>query len=604
MYKKLLIVLSFIGIALGAFADEVVFTASAPKQVVVGQAFRLVYTLNQRGRDLRTPEMENFDVVAGPSEAESSSFSFSNGHRTSSFEKTYTYMLVAREAGTFTIPPTTVKVSGETYSCNGLRIQVLPADKQPTQTGGSNASSGQQTNTQNADNIFIRTIVSKSNVHEQEALLVTYKLYFANVNGIQLTNNIKLPDFTGFLKQELDQASNQAELEHYNGRNYQTAVVYRAVLYPQHAGDLTIEPASFEFLISVPSQRRMRSFFDSPFDEVSRTVKAPSATIHVSALPAGKPAGFSGGVGKFSLTPSISQTELQANEAVTIKLDITGVGNMKLIKTPAVDWPEGFEPYDPKVSNNFSTTTAGVSGTKSIEYLAIPRQPGEYTIPAVTFSYFDIEDKAYRTLRTPEYTIRVKRGAGDANSVSDQQAVISYTQKEDIKQLGSDIRYINTKPLKASRQTSAIRYQLLWLFYVVPLIIAIVLLIVLRKQIKEAADITRMRYKRANKVAKKRLKAAENAMKANNKDAFYEEIERAAWTYLSDRLSIPTADLNKENITAILKQKGVSDALIEQVMHVLSTAEFARYAPSTDHGMEDLYAATTNLIDNLEEEKL
>ena len=604
MYKKLLILLSFIGIALGAFADEVVFTASAPKQVVVGQAFRLVYTLNQRGRDLRTPEMENFDVVAGPSEAESSSFSFSNGHRTSSFEKTYTYMLVAREAGTFTIPPTTVKVSGETYSCNGLRIQVLPADKQPTQTGGSNASSGQQTNTQNADNIFIRTIVSKSNVHEQEALLVTYKLYFANVNGIQLTNNIKLPDFTGFLKQELDQASNQAELEHYNGRNYQTAVVYRAVLYPQHAGDLTIEPASFEFLISVPSQRRMRSFFDSPFDEVSRTVKAPSATIHVSALPAGKPAGFSGGVGKFSLTPSISQTELQANEAVTIKLDITGVGNMKLIKTPAVDWPEGFEPYDPKVSNNFSTTTAGVSGTKSIEYLAIPRQPGEYTIPAVTFSYFDIEDKAYRTLRTPEYTIRVKRGAGDANSVSDQQAVISYTQKEDIKQLGSDIRYINTKPLKASRQTSAIRYQLLWLFYVVPLIIAIVLLIVLRKQIKEAADITRMRYKRANKVAKKRLKAAENAMKANNKDAFYEEIERAAWTYLSDRLSIPTADLNKENITAILKQKGVSDALIEQVMHVLSTAEFARYAPSTDHGMEDLYAATTNLIDNLEEEKL
>lgn len=604
MYKKLLIVLSFIGIALGAFADEVVFTASAPKQVVVGQAFRLVYTLNQRGRDLRTPEMENFDVVAGPSEAESSSFSFSNGHRTSSFEKTYTYMLVAREAGTFTIPPTTVKVSGETYTCNGLRIQVLPADKQPTQTGGSNASSGQQTNTQNADNIFIRTIVSKSNVHEQEALLVTYKLYFANVNGIQLTNNIKLPDFTGFLKQELDQASNQAELEHYNGRNYQTAVVYRAVLYPQHAGDLTIEPASFEFLISVPSQRRMRSFFDSPFDEVSRTVKAPSATIHVSALPAGKPAGFSGGVGKFSLTPSISQTELQANEAVTIKLDITGVGNMKLIKTPAVDWPEGFEPYDPKVSNNFSTTTAGVSGTKSIEYLAIPRQPGEYTIPAVTFSYFDIEDKAYRTLRTPEYTIRVKRGAGDANSVSDQQAVISYTQKEDIKQLGSDIRYINTKPLKASRQTSAISYQLLWLFYVVPLIIAIVLLIVLRKQIKEAADITRMRYKRANKVAKKRLKAAENAMKANNKDAFYEEIERAAWTYLSDRLSIPTADLNKENITAILKQKGVSDALIEQVMHVLSTAEFARYAPSTDHGMEDLYAATTNLIDNLEEEKL
>ncbi len=606
MYKKLSIIVLFLGMALAGFAEEVVFKANAPKQVVVGQAFRLTYTLNQRGRDLRTPETPDFDVLAGPSEAESSSFSFSNGHRSSTYEKTYTYMLAARQAGTFTIPPTTVKVSGETYTCNGLRIEVLPADKQPSQTSGNQTSGGQQqTANQSSDNIFIRTIVSKSNVHEQEALLLTYKLYFANVNGIQLTNNIKFPDFTGFLKQELDQASNQAELEHYNGRNYQTAVVYRAVLYPQHAGDLTIDPGSFEFVVSVPSQRRMRSFFDSPYDEVSRVVKAPGTTIHVSALPSGKPAGFSGGVGKFTMTPSISQTELQANEAVTIKLDITGAGNMKLIKTPAVDWPEGFEPYDPKVSNNFSTTTAGVSGTKSIEYLAIPRQPGEYTIPAVTFSYFDIEDKAYRTLRTPEYTIRVKRGASESTSGDQQSAVVSYTQKEDIKQLGTDIRYIDTKPLKpASHQSPVIHYDHVWLWYVIPLIIALVLLVVLRKQIQEAADITRVRYKRANKVAKKRLKAAETAMKANNKDAFYEEIERAAWTYLSDRLSIPTADLNKENITAILKQKGVNDSLIEQVMHVLSTAEFARYAPGTDHAMEDLYTATTNLINQLEEEKL
>ena len=332
---------------------------------------------------------------------------------------------------------------------------------------------------------------------------------------------------------------------------------------------------------------------------------APGVTIHVSSLPAGKPAGFSGGVGHFTLTPSISQTEVQANEAVTIKLDISGSGNMKLLKTPAIDWPEGFEPYDPKVTNNFKTTTSGVSGTKSIEYLAIPRSAGEYTIPAVNFSYFDIDSKTYKTLSTPEYTIRVKRGANEPTANSQEPIAISYTQKEDIKQLGSDIRYIDTKRVEGRKsKVESIHYNLLWLWYVVPLIIAIVMLVVLRKQIKEASDLTRMKYKRANKVAQKRLKAAAAALKANDKNAFYAAIESAAWTYLSDRLSIPTADLNKENIASILRQKGVSETLIADVMNVLSTAEFARYAPSTDHEMDDLYTATTNLINNLENEKI
>ena len=306
------------------------------------------------------------------------------------------------------------------------------------------------------------------------------------------------------------------------------------------------------------------------------------------------------------MTPSISQTELQTNDAVTIKIDISGAGNMKLIKTPAIDWPEGFEPYDPKVTNNFNTTTAGVSGTKSIEYLAIPRSAGEYTIPAINFSYFDIEDKTYRTLSTPEYTIHVKRGNGanGENGDNGEGQVISYTHKEDIKQLGTDIRYIDVKSSAISRQPSTLRIQHVWLWYVIPLLIAIVLLIVLRKQIKENADITRVRYKRANKVAKKRLKAAEKALKANDSNAFYAAIEKAAWTYLSDRLSIPMADLNKENIASLLAQKGVSDTLIADVKNVLSTAEFARYAPSTDHAMDDLYKATTNLINNLEDQKI
>ena len=607
--------------ALGVYADEVVFKAQAPKQVIVGRPFQISFTVNQRSRDLQAPEFTDFDVLSGPYSSTSSSTSFTNGHMTSSYEQTYTYMLMAQRAGTFTIGPATVKVSGERIQSNGVRIEVLPEDQQASNSpqGGQTGAAGQTAQRSNSsqsgqtsassENLFVRTIATKTRVHEQEALMVTYKLYFANVDVAQLTNNIKLPEFTGFLKQELEQGEIQTELEHYNGRNYQTAVLYRTILYPQHSGDIAIDPAHFEAIIRVQTQQRVRSIFDDFFGSytnVAKSLTAPGVTIHVAPLPGGKPAGFSGGVGKFTLTPSISQTEVQANEAVTIKLDISGAGNMKLLKTPAIDWPEGFEPYDPKVTNNFKTTTAGVSGTKSIEYLAIPRSGGDYTIPAVKFSYFDIEDKAYKTLATPEYTVHVKRGNGanGANGENGETPVISYTQKEDIKQLGTDIRYIDTKEPKKNSEVSIQNTDFIWLWYAAPALIALILLIILRKQIKENADITRVRYKRANKVAQKRLKAASKALKANDKDAFYAAIEQAAWTYLSDRLSIPTADLNKDNITSILTQKGVSDALIADVKKVLSTAEFARYAPSTDHGMDDLYTATTNLINNLEDQKI
>ena len=619
--KRLVSIVCVLGIALASFAEDVVFKAQAPSQVIVGRPFQLTFSVNQRSRDLRAPEFTDFDVLAGPYTSTSSSTSFVNGHRTSSFSQTYTYTLMAQKAGTFTIAPATIKVDGESVQSNGVRITVLPEDEVvPDETGktpdgkGNNTTnqatqSAQSSNGQvSSENIFVRTIASKTRVHEQEALMITYKLYFANVDVAQLTNNTKLPEFTGFLKQDLEQGEIQTQLEHYNGRNYQTAVLYRTILYPQHSGDIKIEPAKFEAVLRVQTQQRVRSIFDDFFGSytnVTKMLTAPGATIHVSALPSGKPAGFSGGVGKFSMTPSISQTEVQTNDAVTIKIDITGTGNMKLIKTPAVDWPEGFEPYDPKVTNNFNTTTAGVSGTKSIEYLAIPRSAGDYTIPPVTFSYFDTEDKAYRTLSTPEYTIHVKRGSGSGRSeASEEGAIVSYTQKEDIKQLGTDIRYIDTKPQKKSTEYRIQNTDLIWLFYLVPLLIAGVVLIVLRKQIKENADISRVKYKRANKVAQKRLKAAAAALKANNKDAFYAAIEQAAWTYLSDRLSIPTAELNKDNIAQLLSSKGVSENLIKEVKNVLSTAEFARYAPSTDHAMDDLYRATTQLINNLEDQKI
>ena len=617
--KKILSILFICSMALTALAQDVEFKASAPAQVIVGKPFQLTYSVNQRAKDLRAPEFTDFDYIAGPYTSQSSSTSFVNGKRTSSFTLTYTYTLMASKEGTFTIPPATIKVDGEQYTSNGVRISVLPPDQpanasaasQPTSNSGSGQTAkGGQTSNSTSDlssNIFMRTLVSKTKVHEQEAILLSYKLYFAGVDVAQLTNNTRLPEFKGFLKQELEMGEIQTELEHYNGRNYQTAVLYRTLLFPQRSGDITIDPAQFEALLRVQNRAQVRSIFDDFFNSYTTATKAltsPGVTIHVSALPAGKPMGFSGGVGQFNISSAISSTDLQANEAVTLTLTIQGAGNMKLLKTPAVDWPEGFEVYDPKVTNNFRNSTSGVSGTKTIEYLAIPRAGGIYAIPPIQFSYYDTQADDYKTLTTPEYTLHIARSANEETNAA---VVNNFVQKEDIQQLGSDIRYIYANELpefKIRKSTVTFGTLAFWLCYLVPALLAALLFIIFRKKIKENADITRVRYKKANKVAQRRLKTAEQLLKADNKTAFFEEIERAAWTYLSDRLSIPTAQLNKENIAQILAAKGVAEALIKDVLHVLSTAEFARYAPTSDHAMQDIYNDTTKIINQLENCKL
>ena len=592
-------------------ADAVEFKASAPAQVIMGKPFQLTYSVNQRAKDLRAPEFTDFDFIAGPYTSQSSSTSFVNGKRTSSFTLTYTYTLMANQEGTFTIPAATIKVDGEQYTSNGVRITVLPPD-QPTNTSSQNT----QATTENAPprtsniadgNIFMRTLVSKTKVHEQEAILLSYKLYFAGVDVAQFTNNTRLPEFKGFLKQELEVGEIQTELEHYNGRNYQTAILYRTLLFPQRNGDIAIDPAQFEAVLRVQNRAQVRSIFDDFFNSyttVTKPLSSPGVTIHVESLPAGKPAGFSGGVGQFSISSKISNTELQANEAVTLTITIQGTGNIKLLKTPTIDWPEGFEVYDPQVINNFKNTTSGVSGTKTIEYLAIPRAGGTYSIPSLRFAYYDTQADSYKTLSTPEYILNIARAPHEEQT---NAVVNNYVQKEDIQQLGSDIRYIYVgEQPKFESQKSKLAFGSLvfWLCYGLPSLLAAVLFLIFRKQIKENSDITRVRYKKANKVAQRRLKAAEKLLKENNKEAFYEEIERAAWTYLGDRLSIPTAQLNKENIAQILINKGISQVMIDQLLHVLATAEFARYAPTSDHAMQEIYNDTTTIINQLENAKL
>ena len=613
MKKILFILIICTGALTGTMAAEgVEFKASAPQQVIVGRPFQLSYSVNQRAKDLRAPEFTDFDYVAGPYTSQSSSTSFVNGKRTSSFTLTYTYTLMANKEGTFTIPPASIKVDGEQHTSNGVRITVLPPDQNTAaqRSNSANAQSNEQATLQQSnvkeENIFVRTQVSKTRVHEQEAILLSYKLYFAGVDVSQLTNNTRLPEYKGFLKQELEMGEIQTELEHYNGRNYQVATLYRTLLFPQRSGDIVIDPAQFEALLRVQNRAQVRSIFDDFFGSyttVTKALQAPGVTIHVAELPAGKPTGYSGGVGQFSMKSQISGTELQTNEAVTLTLTIQGVGNMKLLKTPAVDWPEGFEVYDPKVTNNFKSSTSGVSGTKTIEYLAIPRAGGTYTIPPVRFAYYDTDADSYKTLTIPEYTLHIARGS---NEESTPAVVNNYVNKETVQQFGNDIRYIYTGELPAVKRQGLIAFGSLhfWLCYLIPMLLAAVLFFVFRKRIRENADITRVRYKKANKVAQRRLRQAEKLLQENNKEAFYEEIERAAWTYLSDRLSIPTAQLNKENIAQILNQKGVTESLIKELLRVLSTAEFARYAPTSDHAMQDLYNDTTSIINQLENAKL
>ena len=610
-------------------AQDVEFRAQAPAQVIVGRPFQITYTVNQRAKDLRAPEFDGFDYIAGPYTSQSSSTSFVNGKRTSSFQLTYTYTLMAQKPGTFSIPPAVITVGSAQYTSNGVKITVLPEDQpqptangqQPTANSQQQAANSQQpiANGRENGNIFVRTLVSRTKVYEQEAISLSYRLYVAGAEFKQFTNNVTFPDFTSFLQQKLNTDDAQWELENYNGRNYQAVTFYSILLYPQKSGDIQIDPAMFEAVLLVPNQARSRSIFDDFFNSytsATRTLRAPGVTIHVQPLPVGKPASFAGGVGKFTMDAKLSGTDVKANEAVTLTLTVRGAGNMKLLKNPAVEWPEGFEQYDPKVTNNIKTSTGGMSGTRTIEYLAIPRAAGEYTIPPVEFSYFDTEKGAYQTLRSPEYTLHIARGENEP-AANGQQPIANYVTKEDIKELGSDIRYISAADFKPAERTAARKVGFgswqMGAMYGGPLTIALLLFVLFRKRIRENADIIGVRKRQANSVARKRLKKAKALLQkltANSqqptaeREAFFEEIERAAMQYLSDRLTIPTAELNKESITATLRNRGVDEALITRTTTVLQDAAFARYAPAMGVKPADLYEQTEQLINDLEDCKL
>lgn len=604
--RKLIFLLLLVIAALPMQAKNgATLTADAPEVVVSGDQFRLTFTVNtQKVKDFLAPSIKGFDVLMGPTRSQQSSTQIINGKVSSSSSITYTYILMAGKEGTYTIPAASIEVDGEKVFSNALTIKVLPPDQtagnsQANQGGGGSSSSrGQIAGSRITDkDLFITATASKTTVYEQEAILLTYKVY-TSVNLRQLMED--MPDMKGFQMQEIQlPQQKQYSMEHYNGRNYNTIIWRQYVLFPQQTGKLEIPAVTFDGVVA------QQTISDDPFDaffngggyiEVKKKIVAPKVVINVKPLPV-KPANFSGGVGEFTMTSSINAKEVKTNDAVTIKLTIKGAGNMKLITSPEVKFPEDFEVYDPKVTNNFDVSRAGLSGTQTIEYLAIPRHTGNFTIPPVEFVYFDLKSQSYKTLKTEAYDLKVEKGKGNAD-----QVIADFTNKENVKVLGQDVRFIKlgdtTLTPKGEVFFGTMGY---WLGYLIPFIVFVALVVFFRKQAAENANVAKVKTKKANKVATKRMKLAGKLLAENKKNEFYDEVLKALWGYISDKLSIPVSQLSKDNIEAELIKHGVAEDVTKTFINALNECEFARYAPGDENeAMDKVYATSVDAIGKME----
>ena len=583
--------------------NEVNFVAAAPDVVVSGDQFRLTFTVNtQKVKDFRAPSIKGFEVLMGPSRSSQNSTQIINGKVSSSSSITYTYILMAGKEGTYNIPAASIVADGETKISNSLQIKVLPADDasaSSAQGGSASSSRSQAVGSKITDkDLFITASASKTKVYEQEAILLTYKVYTV-VDLRQLYGD--MPDLKGFHTQEVElPAQKTFSLEHYNGRNYNTTVWRQYVLFPQQSGTMEIPSITFDGVVAqrINSGDPFDAFFNggTNYVEIKKKIVTPKLKINVAALPP-KPADFSGAVGTFTMASSINSKSVKTNDAVTIKLTVTGTGNMKLIGTPEVKFPQDFEVYDPKIDNQFNLTREGLSGSKTYEYLAIPRHAGKFTIPAVSFTYFDLKTKTYKTLKSEEYVINVEKGQGNAD-----QVIADFTNKESVKMLGNDVRYIKRGATQfAQRGDYFYGTTAYWMWYIIPFVLFVGVILMYRKQAMDNANTAKMKTKKANKVAVKRMKLAGKLLSENKKNEFYDEVLKALWGYISDKLSIPVSQLSKDNIEQELSRYGVNEELVKAFINVLNDCEFARYAPGDENeAMDKVYTASIEIISKME----
>lgn len=579
-----------------AVADNIQFTMEGPEVVEAGEQFRLGFTLNGRGTDLQLPDLSNFDVLMGPSTSQSSSIQIINGKTTQTSSFSYIFILRAKKEGNFTIRPASIKVDGKTYESNTLNIQVVKG--QPKQAGSQqNNQPQEETPAANIskDNLFVRIVVDKTNVSKGEQIISTVKLYISQNVPLNGFDEVKLPTYEGFWTKDIEVPTQvNFTREVYNGKIYQVGVLKKTILFPQQTGAIRINP--FEITCVVRQRvRQQQSFFDDFFDNyrmVKAKVVSEPVTINVKDLP-NQPAGFSGAVGKFNISSSIDKTAVKSNEAVTLKITVNGSGNLTLINPPKLELPQDFEAYEPKTSDRVIASDNGLNGSISFEYLFIPRFAGNFTIPSVRFVFFNPATRQFETQTTDAYDIKVAKGSDDTNS-----SIVSSFSKENVKMIGKDIRFIKQNKSKLKPKGSSFYGTFeFYSIYILSLLAFTLLFVLNRKKIKENANLALVKNKRANKVALKRLKEASVFLKSNHAEKFYESVIKALWGYLSDKLSIPVADLNRQKASESLLLRGIDQETVSELMKIIDDCEFARYAPAAFSGtMKDIYDGAARVM--------
>lgn len=585
-------------------AEEVEFKANAPSTVIQGSRFQLIYTINKSANEIRIPDIPDFQILMGPSISQSSSTQIINNQISRSVQYSYTYVLRADDVGTFNISPAKIETEGNIVESNSLTIEVIPADdadRSPQQQQQTESTDGALSD----DDLFITMTANKSEVWQEEAILVTTKIYTrVNLEGI---SDISLPELRDFLVENLesDEGSIQWSMENIRGLNYRVGTFNQRVLYPQSSGQLTIIPTSIEFLIRQRQARQSHSIFGDFFDSyrtVRKRVTSNSLNIQVKALPSPRPAGYSGIVGNISLNVSPSDTDVKINDGITVKAEISGTGNHRLALNPKFDFPADFDVFEPNVKNNIRQTAQGGRGTKTIETLIIPRYAGIFTIPSVEYSFFNPATGRYQTIKSNPITLNV-----EGSQIESEDAFISSSpgraaNRENVQMLGQDIRFIRTSPMLLHPVDSFLFGSKTFILgYVIPLFLFIIIYFFNRKRIKENADIQRVKNKKANKIARKRLKRSALLLQKGDQEGFYEELVKALWGYISDKLSISRAELNKDNVRNILISSGGEEILSDEFLRILDTCEYARYSPQNDHKERDeLYKKALTTISKLE----
>ena len=597
------ILLIFLGNNQDLFS-QVTCTASAPPQVAVGQTFTFTFSLSHRAQQIAVLQFPGFDILSGPNQSSSTSMSIVNGQTTQSSTFSYSYTLAAQKEGNFTIPAATFIVDGNQVKSNPVQIKVVVSQQLGTPQPQQQPQKGQpqQTQTFDKNDVFVRAYASKSNPYQGEQVIITHKLYVGqSVNGGYRVINSTMPTQSGLWSYTLGDpnAENIAKQEVINGKRYAVHEIRKTAVFPQKTGEITVTPMEIELQVNIISRQSSGDpFFDNFFggrqssQNYNLDLKSNSIQLNVQPLPkSNKPDDFEDLVGEFTLSSSLSRTQLKANDATNLSITISGTGNLQHIDPLIIEFPSDFDVTEPRVTDHINTKGNTVTGSRIFEYVIIPRNEGIFTIPKATFSYFSSATNSYKTLTTEEYNLQIEKGSG-------QFSVSTSSFQKDIKVLGNDIRFIRTsnlrlKPVKVNFFGSQQYYAALLL----PVLLLFIFIIIWRKQIEIRSDVALMRYRKANKVARRSLKTAKKLLEEKNKELFFTEISRALWGYLSDKYHIPVSQLSMENVVSKLKQFGVSQQTTDKFTETLQQCEFARFAPGdSSEIMQDMYRKATESI--------